>query len=239
MVANPNSGSKGTAEHALSPGARAATYVYLLVTVPMLSAGFARVTFALANFLDPRMRNGAIWILAWVVLAVVLALGATLIIRKMRTPQGRRVLYGTVAIGLPLSFVVLGINFFAHAPKIDYNAVSAIGSIRTLAAAQHSFRLEEMLDADGDGTSDFGTLVQLASYDPSLIDQDLATGIKNGYVFELKASPSNGGEPTFSVTAVPEKWEYDDERSFYVDQSGVIRFDIEMRTAGPKSPPVM
>jgi type IV pilus assembly protein PilA len=52
----------------------------------------------------------------------------------------------------------------------------------------------------------------------ALIPQNLAVGKKSGYVFEVTATPDG-----YAVTAIPQKFGSSGRRSFYSDQTLVIR----------------
>ena len=99
---------------------------------------------------------------------------------------------------------------------------AAIGSIRTISTAVEQYRIRR-----GDYPED---LTELAVQNPALIDSELATGERNGYLFELESFP--GG---FSCNADPASAV--DSRYFYVDETGVIR-QSSGEIAGPESLPI-
>ncbi|MFY9608484.1 MAG: prepilin-type N-terminal cleavage/methylation domain-containing protein [Blastocatellia bacterium] len=87
---------------------------------------------------------------------------------------------------------------------------SATQSMRTLTTAEYSHQIR---------TKTYATLATL--HDQGLIQSDLATGDKSGYIFTLTLAPD---AKTFVLTATPK----DDPGildHFYVDESGIIRFN--------------
>ena len=88
------------------------------------------------------------------------------------------------------------------------NEASAIGSIRTMVSAQETYRSRQTPPS-------YGTPAQLGA--ASLIDSLLQGGSKSGYTFTTVA-----GNDTYTVSAAPTNANTGD-RSFFVDQSGVIR----------------
>jgi type IV pilus assembly protein PilA len=66
-----------------------------------------------------------------------------------------------------------------------------------------------------------------------LIPQNLADGKKSGYLFEL--APTEDG---YQVTAVPQKFGSSGRRSFYSDQTLVIRHSWTKETAAANSSPI-
>ena len=90
------------------------------------------------------------------------------------------------------------------------NQERAVTSLRSIRAAQLSFKSTK-------GVGKYGTLDELAA--AKLIDPTLASGIKNGYRFEVRVK--NG---SFEAVAVPLKDKY---WSFYLDESGVIRGTVK------------
>jgi type IV pilus assembly protein PilA len=97
------------------------------------------------------------------------------------------------------------------------NEAAAIGALRTLVTAQALFREG---DKDGDGVLDYAaSLDELAA--AGLIDNVLGSGMKQGYTFTI------GGAAVFnwSGTADPVTPGKSGDRYFFVDESGVIRFN--------------
>lgn len=104
--------------------------------------------------------------------------------------------------------------------SVKENEEAALKSLKSLHAAQRTFRLG---DKDGDGTKNFGSLKALHKAD--LIDRYLGAGTRMGFVFKLVlGSPGDSkGEYLYAVTATPLKRGLSGERSFFMDQTGVIR----------------
>lgn len=112
--------------------------------------------------------------------------------------------------------------------RMRANEAAAIATLRTLVVVQSLYR---DVDKNGDGQANFApTFEELARYD--LIDAVLASGVRQGYRFELSATDSE-----FQVVATPVEPGRSGRRSFFVDDSGVIRFVKEGRPDAA-SPPI-
>ena len=92
------------------------------------------------------------------------------------------------------------------------NEASAINSLRTIASAEAVYQTTV-------GYGKYGTLDELVAR--GLIDRNLGTGVKNGYNFEVTCN--NESPAGFEVTAVPTTYRSSGLRSFYVDETLVIR----------------
>ena len=66
-----------------------------------------------------------------------------------------------------------------------------------------------------------------------LIPEDLATGIKSGYVFTMVGTP--GG---YTVNADPQTFEVTGSRTFYSDHTNIIRNHFGNEPAGENDPPI-
>lgn len=64
----------------------------------------------------------------------------------------------------------------------------------------------------------YGNLLELRSHEVSLMSRSVTDGAYAGYRFSLLANATG-----YSLSAVPERREAGMERSFYCDQTGVIR----------------
>ena len=111
------------------------------------------------------------------------------------------VLVGVVAEAIPN---------LASAADGGANESSAIRHLRTLADAELKFKATT-------GKGRFGTMSELK--EEKLIEADLASGLKDGYCFQLMTTSE-----TFEVAAVPAKYPSDGRRSFYFSlEDGIIR----------------
>ena len=90
------------------------------------------------------------------------------------------------------------------------NEGSAIHSLRTISSAEMAYQ---------SNFAKYGTLEELAA--SGLIDQNLGAGMKNGYRFTVTLDSSN--PEAFEVSGVPMTYGSSGIRSFYVDESFVIR----------------
>jgi type II secretory pathway pseudopilin PulG len=96
------------------------------------------------------------------------------------------------------------------------NEGSAINALRTIHSAEMTYQATE-----GRGY-DFGTLVDLER--KNLINTQLASGTRSGYKFMLDSTLKDSeGQPAFVVVAVPTDYPSSGKRSFFVDETGVIR----------------
>ena len=96
------------------------------------------------------------------------------------------------------------------------NEISAISSLRTVGSAQAIYH-------DRSTDSVFGSLTDLTN--AGLLGETLGSGSKQGY--EFAATPSSTSpEYIYEVTANPRVPQQTGDRYFYVNQDGVIRFNL-------------
>ena len=67
----------------------------------------------------------------------------------------------------------------------------------------------------------------------NLISEDLATGIKSGYIFTMVGTPAG-----YTVSADPQSYNVTGSRSFYTDHSNIIRQHVGEGTASEKDPEI-
>ena len=98
------------------------------------------------------------------------------------------------------------------ASRMAANEGSAIHSLRTICNAELTYQSQ---------LGKYGTLEDLAAQ--GLIDSKLATGEKNGYRFTVELTGSDVRSEGFVVSGVPLDYRRSGIRSFYVDETHVIR----------------
>jgi hypothetical protein len=103
--------------------------------------------------------------------------------------------------------------------RMAANEGSAIYSLRTISAAELTYQSQ---------FEKFGTLEELAA--ARLIDPKLASGTKNGYRFTVELTSENRAEEEFDsgsggfrVNGVPVTYRSSGLRSFYIDETQVVR----------------
>lgn len=119
--------------------------------------------------------------------------------------------------------------------RLHANESAAIGALRTLSASEASFSISVLLDADGDGVGEYGTLNDLFAINPPYIDAVLAGGVKHGYNFVVV--PNADAETGYVCNANPTVIGRTGNRHYYVDESAVITFR-NLAPAGPLDSPV-
>lgn len=146
-----------------------------------------------------------------------------------------------VALVLILVGLIAAVAFIHSLPsRIEQNEASATASMRSIVIAVMAYealyeRLPESLEVLGPplGGSQPG---------PSradLLDSFVASGEKAGYLFELALKPKARGRPAgFEVTAAPKEPKKSGLRTFYADESGVIRWGLMEVPADSISPPI-
>jgi prepilin-type N-terminal cleavage/methylation domain-containing protein len=119
---------------------------------------------------------------------------------------------------------------------------NAVGSMKLLVGAQVGFKEAGFVDFDSNGEGDFGTLAQL--FDPDgagatqgFIDEQLATGIKSGYIFTIAITAgSSTTPPSYAITGIPTVPGVSAYKMFFADESGIIRVTADGTPVGPASP---
>ena len=102
------------------------------------------------------------------------------------------------------------------------NEASAIASLRQIGGAEATYYAV--------GARSYGSLTQL--FGARMIDESLANGTKNGYVFTVTVNGDN-----FEATATPVTPSHG-SRSFYVSADGVIHYAPGVRHATESDPPI-
>lgn len=149
--------------------------------------------------------------------------------RMKPEPGDRRILRNRFAWGL-VSFFIL-VSAAIHIPcllrsKLAANEASAIGELRTICTAQSSYAEKHPDKSFAAGLSDLGP-----PPGADFIDPQLASGTRHGYAFTIVPGPadSRGRITKYAVTARPQAFQQSGTRSFFTDESGVIRFTAEDR----------
>lgn len=104
------------------------------------------------------------------------------------------------------------------------NESAAIAALKTLSSAVANYRITHPTYPPD--------LSALYSESPPYIDSILASGTKQGYNFDLR-----GNTYGFEVTANPVSFGKTGRRYFFMDETGVIRYD-ETGPATNSSPPI-
>ena len=164
------------------------------------------------------------------VFTIPLAMAAVILGYIARTPLAYR--SSGVALLVALYMFVYGYGFPPCGERVASNETSAVGSMRTLNTALARYR-----DAHPEKgyASDFYELVRdQAGY----IDPVLAVGQKSGYHFMYQPGPtdSDGRIRSYELTACPIDYANDSWRSFFCDETGVIRHTTEYRPATRSDP---
>jgi prepilin-type N-terminal cleavage/methylation domain-containing protein len=108
--------------------------------------------------------------------------------------------------------------------RLAANESTAIAALKTIASAAHTYR--------SSGSQYPGNLTVLSTANPPYIDSVLGGGTKQGYVFNLTGDASG-----FVAYADPQTPNTTGVRRFFVDTSGVIRYNMTAQ-AGPSSDPL-
>jgi len=112
--------------------------------------------------------------------------------------------------------------------RMAANEASAVGSLRTLNTAQVTYSTTYPNVGFAAALSSLGGAVSsctaATSTNACLVDQVLASGTKSGYTFVL-AGTAGAPVVTYTFTAQPVAAGQSGQRSFFTDQSGVIRFN--------------
>ena len=110
--------------------------------------------------------------------------------------------------------------------RLASNESAAIGACRTISSAQATFQSSAGTDADTDGTGEYASMLDtLALATPPFVDEviGLTPYQKSGYAFSIATDVAGSEELQWMGTAYPLNHGTSGNRTFYVDESGVLR----------------
>ena len=123
--------------------------------------------------------------------------------------------------------------------RMSANEASAAGNIRTVATGEASYQASGLrLGGTNNNIGQYSDLDGLANppSGPGFVDSLLGSGQKGGYTYV--ATPVDGDAPTFTATANADTVGSTGIKSYFVDESGVIRFEGDGSVSDVNSPPL-
>lgn len=156
-----------------------------------------------------------------------------LALSEIKKSAGRMAGHGSAVAGLVLGYVGLALVPFiliiaaiaipnVLRARMAANEASAVGSLRTINMAAATYASTYPAAGYPASLSHLGTSGAASSASADLLDRVLASGTKSGYTLVFKGDgnlPSTG----YTVTANPITPNTTGQRSFFTDQSGIIR----------------
>jgi len=109
--------------------------------------------------------------------------------------------------------------------RLNANESSALSSLQTISTTAQSYWAVNSKYPS--------VLSMLSTASPPYIDSVLGSGFKHGYSFSF-----SGSTYIFNATARPQKYTKSGTRSFFIDQSGVVRFTTQDAAATSIDSPV-
>lgn len=121
--------------------------------------------------------------------------------------------------------------------RMSANEAGAAGGMRTISTAEVNYQTAG-IDAATNGVGKYATLTSLGTGVTPFIDPALSSGQKNGYTFQANPTFEAGTVPRYTAIATPSQSGATGFRAYFVDESGVIRFEGAGGTPTSSSPPL-
>jgi len=111
--------------------------------------------------------------------------------------------------------------------RMAANEASAVGSLRTVNTACITYSITYGIGFPSALSNLTTSSSGVSSTAAGLVDNVLAAGAKSGYTFVyVSGAATSGVIPTYTLAANPAVAGQTGQRSFFTDQSGVIRFNL-------------
>ncbi len=120
--------------------------------------------------------------------------------------------------------------------RTSANEAGATAGMRTISTGEAAYQATG-IEAIPGGLNRYGTLTSLGTGEAPFIDPALASGLKEGYTFE--AIPYDDGQvPHYAARAIPVLQNETGNKSYFVDETGVLRFTSDGSNPTSASPPI-
>jgi len=155
--------------------------------------------------------------------------------------------HGFTLLELAIVIAIMAVLMAITAPQIlrarmQANESNAISALRTIATAQTLFQTARIVDDNGDGAGDYGTLAQLVNPGGGMgpfIDTRLGSGASRGYLITVNVTLGNADTAAaFTANADPRVVGKTGVRRFFVDETSIIRYTSNGSAADAGSPPL-
>lgn len=121
--------------------------------------------------------------------------------------------------------------------RMSANEAGAAGGIRTIATGEVAYQAAG-IDATTNGIGKYGSLTALGTGTTPFIDSALSSGTKQGYSFQATQTLESNAVPRYTATASPALVNKTGIKAYFVDESGMIRFEGDGSAATSTSPPL-
>ena len=111
--------------------------------------------------------------------------------------------------------------------RMSANEAGAAGALRTISTGEISYKAAG-IDSTTAGVAKYATLTNLGTGSTPFLDNSLSSGAKSGYTFVATPSLiSNSAVAVFTATALPLVPFKTGTKAYFVDESGVVRFESD------------
>jgi len=150
--------------------------------------------------------------------------------QKRKAQQGFSLIELLIVVAIILLIAAISIPNLLRS-RMAANESAAVGALRTLNTAELTYLSSCPAAGFSASLSELNTGTICAG-GQSIIDETLATGTKSGYnfVYNPGEADAQGLIDSYSFTAQPVSTGTTGQRSFYSDQTGVIRYELDGNT---------
>lgn len=209
------------------------SYNFRPETDPKTRWAVASLVLGISNFLLL-----GVFVLPTIIGIVVSAVALNKVKHYPREYGGKSIAIGGLVTNIVSIVVVIPILLIASIsiPNLlaSYRAANEGSALRTLRIVHEAQQTYQATTGNGQ----YGTLADLQR--DSLISPDLAAEVSHGYRFKVEVVKDRGdGWAGFTATAVPTEYRSSGRRSFFVDETGVLRGeDTNGLEASRTTPPI-